>query len=61
MKIMASNSLKVLYNKTVLVSKTTKMWVEVYDTCDKGVKFVIIQFYVLNTEAIHQVELLDYS
>jgi hypothetical protein len=60
MKITASNSWKVLYNGTVLVSKTTKIWVGMYDKCDKGVKFVIIQF-VLNTEAIHQVELLDYS
>ena len=44
MKIMASNSWKVLYNGTVLVSQTTKIWVEVYDNCDKGVKIVIIQF-----------------
>ena len=44
MKIMASNPWKALYIDTVLVSKTTKIWVEMYDKCDKGVKFVIIQF-----------------
>jgi hypothetical protein len=44
MKIMASNPSKVLYTDSVLVSKTTKIWVEVYNKCDKGVKFVIIQF-----------------
>ena len=57
---MANNSWKVLYNDTLLVSKTTKIWVEVYDMWQRG-EVCDYTIYVLNTEAIHQVELLDYS